>query len=56
MENGPYVLDDGDVATDIKKNPYPWNLRANMAYIESPAGVGYSYAKDKEAYTTNDTV
>lgn len=52
MEHGPYVFDDGE--TEIKKNPYPWNLRANVAYIESPAGVGFSYAADKEARTTND--
>jgi carboxypeptidase C (cathepsin A) len=42
MEHGPYVFDDGE--TIIKPNPYPWNLRANMLYIESPAGVGFSYA------------
>ena len=42
QEHGPWVIDDGE--TRIKKNPYPWNLRANVAYIESPAGVGYSYA------------
>ncbi len=39
-ENGPFVIDDGE--TVIKPNPYPWNQRANLLYIESPAGVGYS--------------
>ena len=39
-ENGPYVFDDGEDV--IKPNPYPWNLRAHLLYIESPAGVGYS--------------
>lgn len=27
---------------------------ANMLYLESPAGVGFSYSDDKK-YTTNDT-
>jgi carboxypeptidase C (cathepsin A) len=28
----------------MKQNPYSWNKRANLVYIESPAGVGYSIA------------
>lgn len=41
-EHGPFVFDDGE--TIIKPNPYPWNVRANLLYIESPAGVGFSVA------------
>ena len=47
QENGPYVIDDGEKV--IKPNPYPWNIRANLLYIESPAGVGFSVAN-----TTDD--
>jgi cathepsin A (carboxypeptidase C) len=42
QENGPFVIDDGE--TIIKPNPFPWNKRANLLYIESPAGVGFSVA------------
>ena len=40
-EHGPYIIDDGE--DHIKANPYPWNMRANVMYLESPAGVGYSF-------------
>ena len=42
QESGPYVIDDGEYF--IKTNPYPWNMRANILYLESPVGVGYSFA------------
>ncbi|CDW86436.1 carboxypeptidase c (cathepsin a) [Stylonychia lemnae] len=51
-EHGPYVFDDGEFV--IKQNPEPWNKRANVLYIESPAGVGYSYAKTDEDTQHND--
>ena len=41
-EHGPYVIDDGEYY--IKTNPEPWTKRANMLYLESPAGVGFSLA------------
>ena len=46
QENGPIAIDDGE--TYIKTNPYPWNKRANMIWLESPAGVGYSIAGTPE--------
>jgi carboxypeptidase C (cathepsin A) len=42
QEHGPYVIDDGEYF--IKDNPEPWNKRANILYLESPAGVGFSIA------------
>ncbi|KAK2101742.1 hypothetical protein P7K49_019408, partial [Saguinus oedipus] len=38
----------------LEYNPYYWNLIANMLYLQSPAGVGFSYSDDK-LYATNDT-
>jgi len=33
-------LNDDD--SIFRKNEYAWNMEANMIWIESPAGVGYS--------------
>lgn len=52
QEHGPCVIDDGE--TELKTNPYPWNLRANVLYIESPAGVGFSYAAGPDDLKFND--
>jgi cathepsin A (carboxypeptidase C) len=52
QEHGPFVIDDGEYY--IKNNPYPWNVRANMLYIESPAGVGYSIGVNPQDRIHND--
>uniref|UniRef100_UPI00398E8AF3 lysosomal protective protein n=1 Tax=Pristiophorus japonicus TaxID=55135 RepID=UPI00398E8AF3 len=50
-ENGPlHVKDDGST---LYINEYSWNKVANVLYLESPAGVGFSYADD-QVYATND--
>jgi carboxypeptidase C (cathepsin A) len=50
--SGPYIFDDGESV--IKPNPWPWNVRANMLYIENPAGVGYSWGKSEDDLLHND--
>ncbi|XP_069807605.1 lysosomal protective protein-like [Dendropsophus ebraccatus] len=51
-EHGPFLIQP-DGAT-LEYNDYSWNKIANVLYLEAPAGVGFSYADDKN-YKTNDT-
>jgi len=43
-----------DDARTLALNPYAWNTEANIVFVESPCGVGFSYADDGN-YTTGDT-
>ncbi|XP_014744463.1 PREDICTED: lysosomal protective protein isoform X1 [Sturnus vulgaris] len=51
-EHGPFLIQPDGVT--LKYNEYAWNKIANILYVESPAGVGFSYSDDKN-YGTNDT-
>lgn len=52
QEHGPWVMDD---ETDFfHKNEYSWNNEANIVYIESPAGVGYSICGNQAECSYND--
>lgn len=53
QENGPFLVDD-QLDPVFQENDYSWYNNANMLYIESPAGVGYSINKDEKP-TFNDT-
>jgi carboxypeptidase C (cathepsin A) len=53
QEHGPWVIEDGEVMWH--QNEWSWNNRANMLYIESPAGVGYSYCGDMTECKFTDT-
>ena len=40
-ENGPCSVNAN--GTDTIKNPYSWNTKASVLYIDQPAGTGFSY-------------
>ncbi|KAH8506724.1 hypothetical protein H0E87_013502 [Populus deltoides] len=46
-EHGPFKP-SGEI---LLKNDYSWNKEANMLYLESPAGVGFSYSSNDSFYT-----
>ncbi|KAK9987101.1 hypothetical protein SO802_032052 [Lithocarpus litseifolius] len=55
VEHGPF-RPNGD-SGNLVKNEYSWNREANMLYLESPAGVGFSYSANASFYThVNDTI
>ena len=39
-ENGPFTIDQNDLSLSI--NPYSWNNKANLLYVDQPAGTGFS--------------
>ncbi|XP_042439625.1 serine carboxypeptidase-like 45 [Zingiber officinale] len=45
-ENGPF-RPKGEV---LVTNEYSWNKEGNMLYLETPAGVGFSYSRDSSFY------
>ncbi|KAK9278933.1 hypothetical protein L1049_028514 [Liquidambar formosana] len=45
-ENGPF-RPKGEV---LVRNEYSWNREANMLYLETPVGVGFSYSTDSSSY------
>ncbi|XP_049930985.1 cathepsin A-like [Epinephelus moara] len=53
-ENGPFHVNDNGAT--LYENNFSWNKIANVLYLESPAGVGYSYSDDQKYATDDDQV
>ncbi|KAK4485543.1 hypothetical protein RD792_008185, partial [Penstemon davidsonii] len=57
-EIGPFTIDyansNGSLPA-LKLNEYSWTKVANIIFIDQPAGTGFSCAKTREAYNSNDT-
>ncbi|KAH9557503.1 hypothetical protein CY35_07G087500 [Sphagnum magellanicum] len=56
-EHGPFNFEPGLGPNDLPTltpNPYAWAKAANVLYVDSPAGVGFSYSKTREDYITGD--
>lgn len=50
-EQGPFRPNADKTLT---LNEYAWNQKVNMVFIESPAGVGFSYSDEKSDMSTGD--
>ncbi|XP_031485078.1 serine carboxypeptidase-like 40 [Nymphaea colorata] len=48
--NGPFHVDQS--GESLVSNPYSWNKVANMLYVETPFGVGFSYSTNQSDFAT----
>ncbi|KAE8714954.1 Serine carboxypeptidase-like 31 [Hibiscus syriacus] len=48
QEIGPFIVDTNGL--EIKFNNFSWNKEANMLFLESPIGVGFSYSNSSNDY------
>jgi carboxypeptidase C (cathepsin A) len=47
-ENGPCSLDEQGVNTIV--NPYSWNSKANLLYVDQPSGTGFSFGDESKTH------
>ncbi|KAH1200260.1 Serine carboxypeptidase-like 45 [Glycine max] len=51
-ENGPFR----PKGEGLVRNQFSWNKEANMLYLETPIGVGFSYSTDTSSYEAGDNL
>ena len=53
-EHGPFRINDTSIPTSLYRFDYTWSKLANILYLESPVGVGFSYSDDVDDYRNTD--
>ena len=46
---------NGTEVPNLFYNPYSWNRLANVIFLESPKGVGFSYCDNKNCVNTDES-
>ena len=53
-EHGPFRLDTTSKPSTLQYFNYTWSKVANVIYLESPIGVGFTYSDSPDEYSNND--
>ncbi|XP_030526554.2 serine carboxypeptidase-like 34 [Rhodamnia argentea] len=55
QELGPFLVTDGPHGPTLRFNDYTWNEAANLLFLDSPVGVGFSYSNATVEHDDNNT-